>query len=72
MTKIEAVKYILDKVKDDEPVFILRAGDIISVATILKWVRLASDYNVNRSKIDSALVVVSEFLRYQGGKKIPD
>lgn len=72
MDKESAMKYLMYKVEEDEPVFILRAGDVIAVPTIFKWADLARDYHVPHKKIEGAIEAAGEFLRYTGEKKIPD
>lgn len=72
MLKRQAILYILDCIKEDEPVFILRGGDVLAVPTVFKWADLAKDYHVNPEKIESAITVAGEFIRYSGEKKIPD
>lgn len=72
MDKTSAINYLMYKVEEEEPVFILRGGDVLAVPTIFKWVDLAKDYHVPNEKVEKALVVAGEFLRYTGEKKIPD
>lgn len=71
MLKNQAIS-VLSLMPDDEPVFILRAQDVLAVPTIFKWVDLAKDYHVAHFKVENALEVAGEFLRYEGTKKIPD
>ena len=72
MDKQAAMNYLLYKVEEDEPVFILRGNDVLAVPTIFKWVDLAKDYHVPHAKVEGALTSAGEFLRYDGVKKIPD
>lgn len=72
MTKQDAVEYLVEKVGWDEPVFILRGGDILAVPTIFKWAELAKDFRVPSKKVEGAIESAGEFLRYGGVKKIPD
>lgn len=72
MDKNTALNYLMYKVEEDEPVFILRGNDVLAVPTIFKWADLAKDYHVRQSKVESAITAAGEFLRYDGIKKIPD
>lgn len=72
MTKDKAISYLMYKVEEDEPVFILRGNDVLAVPTIFKWTDLAKDYHVPSKKIEGAIEAAGEFLRYDGIKKIPD
>lgn len=72
MTKDEALKYLMYKVEEDEPVFILRGGDILAVPTIFKWAELAKDFRSPSKKVEGAIESAGEFLRYDGVKKVPD
>jgi len=64
MNKNEAIEFLITKLEQDEPVFILRGRDCLGPYVISKWIMLARDRNVDRSKIDSAEKVFLEFLNY--------
>ena len=72
MDKAAALHYLRYKVEEDEPVFILRGGDMLAPATIFAWVEGASLHRVAQPKIESAVQTAGEFLRYEGPKKLPD
>lgn len=72
MDRTVAINYIMYRVEEDEPVFILRAKDVLAVPTIFKWADLARDYHVPDKKIEGVIEAAGEFLRYSGVKKIPD
>lgn len=72
MTKQDAIEYLVEKVSWDEPIFILRGGDILAVPTIFKWAELAKDFRSPSKKVEGAIETAGEFLRYDGVKKIPD
>lgn len=72
MTKEKALEYLVEKIRWDEPVFILRGGDILAVPTIFKWAELAKDFRAPSKKVEGAIESAGEFLRYDGVKKIPD
>lgn len=72
MSRDEALQYLREKVDWYEPVFILRAKDVLAVPTIFKWVDLAKDFQVNPDKINSAVAVAGSFLNYIGTKGVPD
>lgn len=72
MDKETALKYLMYKVEEDEPVFILRGGDLLAVSTIFAWADNAKLHRVAQPKIESAIQTAGEFLRYEGSKKIPD
>lgn len=64
------------KIPDDEPVFILRARDLVSTQAIMAWLRAAESQGVNVDKIDRAQQHLDDFLRFQALNrqrcKIPD
>lgn len=64
MNKNEAIEFLITKLKQDEPVFILRGRDTLAVYTISRWIELARDNGVNQGKIDSAEKVFLEFFHY--------
>ena len=72
MRRQDAIYYLIEKVNPQEPVFILRGGDDLAVATIFYWVDSAKIQRVSQPKIESAIETVGEFLRYEGPKKLPD
>jgi len=65
---------ILTLMRPDEPVFILRAQDILAPGAILNWIeRAQACKNVPLNKTDSALVTLGAFLRWPSEcKKWPD
>ena len=72
MTKQEALAYIADKIREDEPVFILRGQDILAAKTIFQWEDTARLTNVRKEKRYEAIETAGAFLRYDGPTKLPD
>jgi len=64
MNKNEAIEFLVTKLEADEPVFLLRGRDCLAPYVISKWLTLAREKNVNRSKIDSVERVFLDFLNY--------
>jgi hypothetical protein len=63
-------KVNIPKIGDDEPVFILRAQDKLSEATIGMYKLLATSHN---SKLAESLdKEIMSFRRWSGSKKLPD
>lgn len=72
MDKAAALNYLMYKVEEDEPVFILRGADVLAASTIFAWADNATLHRVAQPKIESAIQTAGEFLRYEGPKKLPD
>lgn len=64
-------KTYLERLDSKEPVFILRAQDVLALPAILYWINLASTMNVPRAKIVGALAVAVEFGAWET-RKVPD
>jgi hypothetical protein len=62
---------ILSKVPDDEPVFILRAQDVLAVGCISSWITRGLMEGVNRDKIKQVNQRLRDFLDFDP-VKIPD
>lgn len=67
---------LLEKISDDEPVFILRAQDMLSTSCLTRWLAQAVEEEVDAAKIESARAVFKAFLQWQHTHtrqcKVPD
>lgn len=68
---------ILSRIRDDEPIFILRAQDVLAPDTVEYWARRLYEYHLNVQQIDTfnSAIHISVLMRdYQNkfGSKIPD
>lgn len=61
----------LGKAADDEPIFIIRAQDIVAAETVEFWAWKAQNYGTPRVKIGGALKLATE-MRAWPNQKIPD
>lgn len=64
----------LGKAADDEPVFILRANDMIFQRAVRFWIDAAKALGVREDKLDEAEALLNEAVVWQSrrGSKIPD
>lgn len=62
------------KIPDDEPVFLLRAQDIVAPNIVRQWASLALVNGVDRAMVDRALAHADRMQEWQRvhGRKIPD
>lgn len=73
----EFLKYnsCLNKAGNDEPLFILRAQDILAPTLVRGWVKAYKAFpNHNPAKVTEALALANEMEVWQGmhGRKVPD
>ena len=65
-----------DKIPDDEPVFIVRAKDLLSCEIVKRWIDAALRCEVNPAKVNSAATRFREITAFQEQHpdrcKIPD
>ncbi len=61
----------LGKAADNEPLFILRAQDVIAPQIVEEWIRVAQGYGTNTAKLDEARQLVMK-MRAWPTRKIPD
>ena len=66
-----------EKVKDtDEPVFILRAQDVVALETVRNWIESAEDAGTDEAKLQQAEEHAEAFVAWQEAHpekvKIPD
>ena len=61
----------LNKCHPDEPIFILRASDILAPIVVKYWATIAQDTGVNSEKVKEAWLV-SEAMKKWSNRKIPD
>lgn len=59
------------KIKDDEPVFILRAQDVLAPMVVEYWAELAAKMKVKPEKILEAYRCVNAMREYQP-RRLPD
>ncbi|MGH3053363.1 MAG: hypothetical protein ACRDL7_00105 [Gaiellaceae bacterium] len=71
MTREEGIRYLLERVKENEPIFILRGRDLLAEDTVLHWARLAKAKKVNESKVEQAFVCAAVMLAYRP-QRMPD
>lgn len=75
MTASEAKAY-LDRIPEDEPVFVLRAQDVLSMLTIREWLRMAERFEVRERKIAGAEDDLQQFREWRHSHssrvKLPD
>lgn len=64
----------LAKAADDEPIFVLRAQDVLAPEVIEHWAAYAELLDVNPVKIKEARLVARQMREWQEhrGKKVPD
>jgi len=64
----------LGRAADDEPVFVLRAKDVLATEAIGEWVGRARWYGVNKEKITAALDDITAMVKWQerNSTKLPD
>ena len=58
MTAKEGIQYLLTKCEQDEPIFILRAQDVLAPKAVLQWAHLAELHGVNEAKVCGAIEMV--------------
>ncbi len=72
----ECCRETVAKVKDDEPVFVLRGQDKLSRITVAYWIALAQQNGVSQDKIDRAQRHLADIVEFQDAHpercKIPD
>lgn len=63
-----------NKVKDDEPVFILRAQDLLAPGTVCEWVANSRKRGVSSGKLREARNCVTAMMAWanRNGVKLPD
>lgn len=61
-------------IADDEPVFILRAQDVIAPETIIRYASLCSERGSPQAHVDAVMEVYDRFVRWQQehSTKVPD
>jgi hypothetical protein len=64
----------LEKVADNEPIFVLRAQDILAPRVVRYWARLADQSGVPREKVAEAHKLADWMLDWQeaNGAQFPD
>lgn len=74
MTKREELsnpESCLNKAADDEPIFVLRAKDMLSPLAIEAWAEAAEDYGVPKDKIAEARALAARMSEWPD-RKVPD
>lgn len=75
MTRDAAIEYLKTKVKEDEPVFVLRGQDRVAEKTIRQWAQNARDAGTGHEKFEEAMTCALAMGRWRaanGGGKVPD
>ena len=62
----------LDKAADDEPLFILRAQDLVAPEAIEAWCQLAETAGAPLEKVAHARLHAEAMRQWPGHKKVPD
>lgn len=64
----------LSRAADDEPVFVLRAKDIVAPAAVRGWCELAAVAGAGEAKLMEAIQVAEDMMAWQkeNGFKVPD
>jgi len=70
MTAKEGVKYLLEKVPQDEPIFILRGRDTLAPSIVLQWSLQAQEAGVGVKKVGGAIKVATEMMVWKE-KRLP-
>lgn len=72
--KVEAVTGCYAKAADDEPLFVLRATDVLAPLVVRTWADMAADRGVSEGKVAEArqLAEDMELWQTENGSKIPD
>lgn len=70
----ELVDGCFAKAADDEPLFVLRARDVIAPDVVRYWAHEARQYGVPAAKIAEAVALADRMLEWQKtrGSKVPD
>jgi hypothetical protein len=71
VTKAELRAYV-DRIKDDEPVFLVRAQDVLAANFVHGWAVLAYECGVNAGKVNEAFKCADAMRSWHGPKKLPD
>ncbi len=53
------------KIPEDEPVFILRGKDLLTVKRVAAWIQEAAEVGVNQDKVQSARLHLEEIRKFQ-------
>ena len=64
-----------DKAAPDEPIFVLRAKDVLAPEVIQVWAHLAEERGVKKEKVAEARLVaidMAQWAKMHGGSKVPD
>lgn len=63
---------LLDKIGDDEPIFILRAQDIVAAAIVDEWAKVALMQGSPSEKVYGAIQVATDIRawQYKNGRKV--
>ncbi len=62
---------VLDKISDDEPIFVLRAQDKFAPIIIRLWADLVQQYGISEERYNEALEVIEEMESWPT-RKYPD
>lgn len=71
MSTKQEVLAALEKIPDDEPLFLVRGQDILSVQVVLQWIHSAMCAGVEGGKIQDAFLCAAAMAKWPS-KKTPD
>lgn len=72
MTVREGMTYLRGVVKESEPIFILRAQDLIAPHCVSEWARVYEGMGGNAAKVAAARSVAEQMVQWTGKRKFPD
>ena len=67
----EAIRYLLN-IRSDEPIFILRAQDLIAPHCVNEWARVYEGMGGTATKAAEARAVAEQMVKWTGTRKFPD
>jgi len=73
--ELQDVNSTLSKVAMNEPIFVLRARDVLAPGVVRHWAREAQGRGVRHDKVQEALELAARMEHWQqtvGGSKLPD
>lgn len=60
-----------DKADPDEPLFVLRAQDLLAPVLVRAWAFMASQFGVNSNKVEDAKSVAKQMIGWRN-RRLPD
>ena len=62
----------LNRAEEDEPVFVLRAKDILAIPTVINWIDRAADNGLHSDRLPEAEQWVERANRWRAQKGLPE